>query len=397
MRSVRVCFIGGAEYDQPLDPTSEKKFRALVSLAEIFVVSYGKRRRFHRFTQCAHFVLLPRLPGMVLRQALLWAVWGPVALSWALRRGEVVLIAQSPYEGALAATVKGAAAVLGRRVVLIVESHGDFEETLFIERQVPLAGLVRAIMRVQAGFALRAADLLRAVSTSTRDQLARWAPGRRIVVFPAWTDIDVFLEAGKAESDRAAGEILYAGIISPRKGLHHLVRGFAAAAAVVPAARLVLVGRPVNPGYAAFLRRTSEALGVGDRIAFLPEEPQARLAQRMGRAAALVLPSVSEGLGRVLVEAMAAGTPVIGSRVGGIVDLVEDGVTGLLCPPGDAEALGRSILWILEHAEEARDMGRRARTFATEYFSLQRYVDGYARLFEAAAAMAVGPGRRRPS
>ena len=84
----------------------------------------------------------------------------------------------------------------------------------------------------------------------------------------------------------------------------------------------------------------------------------------MRRACVFVLPSMSEGLGRVVVEAMATGTPVIGSQVGGIPEMVEDGVTGFLVQPGDETMLAERLRWILEHPDEAWEMGRRAHAFA---------------------------------
>jgi glycosyltransferase involved in cell wall biosynthesis len=70
--------------------------------------------------------------------------------------------------------------------------------------------------------------------------------------------------------------------------------------------------------------------------------------------------------------------------VGGIPEIVEDGGTGFLVPPGDADALAERILWLLEHAPEAAAMGRRGQAFVRGFFSPARYATGYADLFAAA-------------
>jgi glycosyltransferase involved in cell wall biosynthesis len=80
-----------------------------------------------------------------------------------------------------------------------------------------------------------------------------------------------------------------------------------------------------------------------------------------------VLPSMNEGMGRVLVEAMAAGRPVIASNVGGIPDLVKDGCNGLLVPPGDSKVLAESILRLIRCPDEAQQMGQRGKDMCHRY------------------------------
>jgi glycosyltransferase involved in cell wall biosynthesis len=104
----------------------------------------------------------------------------------------------------------------------------------------------------------------------------------------------------------------------------------------------------------------------------------------MRQARVLVLPSLSEGLGRVVVEAMATATPVIGSSVGGIPEMVQEGVTGFLVVPGDAKSLADRLLWLLTHPEEAEAMGLRAREFARRLYSTEAYVRHYGELFAKA-------------
>jgi glycosyltransferase involved in cell wall biosynthesis len=87
----------------------------------------------------------------------------------------------------------------------------------------------------------------------------------------------------------------------------------------------------------------------------------------------LVLPSLNEGMGRVLVEAMAAGKPVVASRVGGIPDLVRHAETGYLVPPADEEALADGIKKLLDDPEKAKQMGLRGKEYCHQ-FSLDAMV-----------------------
>jgi glycosyltransferase involved in cell wall biosynthesis len=381
---IKVCFVGGARYGQPLDMTSSKKFAALTTLGELFVIGFSQDLSPRRFTEQAHFYLLPRLPLPMLRYAEMFVLTPCLAL-WLIMRHRVhVLIAQSAYEAFAAAWAKKLAGWLGYKVALVVESHGDFEASLFLQRRIILPGLYRFLMGQAAGFALKHADVLRAVSYSTKDQLQWWNPGKPLVQFTTWTDIDVFLQAGLNHENHSSQDILYAGVLIPRKGVHHLINAFATIAKDFPQARLVVVGHEENKRYAADLKDQVRRYGLDGRVEFAEEMPQAELAVRMRKAHVFVLPTYSEGLPRVVLEGMAVGLPVVSSPVSGIPEIVNDGVTGWLVPPGDEITLADRLRWVLQHPEEAREMGCRGREFAEQFFSTARYVGHYHELFERA-------------
>src|SRR6266496_2264357 len=233
--AVRACFLGGARYGRPLDPTNQKKFRAMKSFGEIFVIGFSHGWCPSIFTEHARFYLLPALPLAVLRHLEMLIAGSLLALWLVLRHDIRIIVTQSPYEGSAAAAVKKIAGWLGRRIFLVVEVHGDFERSFFMERQVR--------------FSLGQADLLRAISSSTRKQLEQWAPGKRVVQFPAWTDIEVFLRAGMHNEEQHTGRVMYAGVLTPLKGVHRLISAFVPIAEEFADARLMIVGRDENKDY----------------------------------------------------------------------------------------------------------------------------------------------------
>jgi len=380
--TTKVCFLGGTRYTRPLDGTAEKKFRAISSLGEVFVVGFSSDLQPLRFTEHAHFYLLPKLPLPMLRYVEL-LVAGQLLILWLIFRHRIqVVIAQSPYEGFVAALAIKFAAWFGYKVGLAVEVHGDFEESLFLYRRIRFRALHRFLMKHAALYSLAQADVLRAISSSTTSQLKRWAPQTTIVQFPAWTDIDTFLRSGAHRGNDSANAILFVGMVTPLKGIHYLINAFSLIAEEFQRYQLLIIGKEENIGYAADLRRQISKLELSNRVRFMGHMSQAELAIRMSEAVALVLPSTSEGLGRVVIEAMATGIPVIGSRVGGIPDLISDGVNGFLIAPGDEKSLAEKIRLLLENRVAARAMGASGRSFAAQLFSTESYLKGYRQIFD---------------
>lgn len=105
------------------------------------------------------------------------------------------------------------------------------------------------------------------------------------------------------------------------------------------------------------LRHMADEMGISKRVTFTPQTISGQLAQLN----ILVEPSFQEGLGITVLQAMANGVPVVASGVGGLYDLIEDGLNGQLVPVGDPEALAKAIMWYLDHPAERMEMARQAR------------------------------------
>jgi glycosyltransferase involved in cell wall biosynthesis len=94
---------------------------------------------------------------------------------------------------------------------------------------------------------------------------------------------------------------------------------------------------------------------------------------------------------------MAAHSPVIGSDVGGIPDMVENGITGFLVPPGDEAALTVQLCWMLDHPDKTHEMGGYAHAFAARFFSTKAYIRHYGEIFETAETLLTRKDRHAPS
>ncbi len=381
---LKICFVGSARYSMPLSTTDAKKVQTLSVLGELFFIGFSKDWFPRHFTQSANFFLLPDAPLRIVRYGEMF--FGlPFYLLWLIFRHRVaILVAQSPYDGVAAAAAKQVAGYFGRRVALVVQSHGDFEQHIFLQRRIFFPRLYQMVMNRCADFTLRRADVLHAISNATRWQLEQWNPHARIFQFMAWTDMESFVQAGNTRNSQNQQTILYAGVLTPLKGVIHLINAYVRIAPDFPDSQLILIGQTQNSAYMRELRQQIYHHQIEHLVKFMSPRPQVELAKQMAQARVFVLPSYSEGLGRVVLEAMATGTPVIGTRVGGIPEMITPGETGFLVPPADEGALADTLRWVLEHPQEADMMGQRARQFAWSFFSADLYVEGFRKIFDAA-------------
>ncbi len=180
----------------------------------------------------------------------------------------------------------------------------------------------------------------------------------------------------------------------PKKGLTVLLHALAALARRdgLPPWQCVLVGEgPARDR----LEALAAELGLKGRIVFAGMRRD--VARVLPAVDLFVCPSLYEGFGIAIVEAMAAGRPVVASRVGGIPELVVDRETGLLVPPGDAAALAEALAALLTSPDRARQMGQRGRERAGKMFSIQTAVERHQQLYDSLSARAVRGAEARPS
>jgi glycosyltransferase involved in cell wall biosynthesis len=196
------------------------------------------------------------------------------------------------------------------------------------------------------------------------------------------------------EIPREARLIVAVGRLVPIKGYDVLLRAMPEVLAALPESRLVIAG---DGDLKDALQREAEALGLSRAVSFLGARSD--VPTIIQAADLMVLPSLNEGMGRVLVEAMALGKPIVASHVGGVPHVVVDGETGLLVPPSDPPALARAIVALLGDPERSRAMGEAGRRRAMEEFSLAVMEERILALYRDCLiekGLASGSGVRRP-
>jgi len=212
----------------------------------------------------------------------------------------------------------------------------------------------------------RLADLVLAPSRATAAELARDYGARRLAVLP---NVTGGLEISPQPVPRVAGgegHLLFVGRLRIRKGLEVALEALATLREQGRPARLLIAG---DGEHRAPLERRAAALGLGsDRVGFLGRASAGQVRTLLAGAAALVVPSTYEGMPLVVLEAMAAGVPVVASRVSGIPEVVLDGETGWLVPPEDPAALASALAHVLGDAAERVRRGAAGRARCHAHF-----------------------------
>jgi len=189
-----------------------------------------------------------------------------------------------------------------------------------------------------------------------------------------------------APASRPGTRLIFVGRLAAVKGLRVLIEALAQARETRPDLQLTLVGDGADR---AMLERLAAPLG--DAVHFAGYLSQEAVAAALAEADAFVLPSFAEGLPVVLMEALSAARPVIATQVAGVGELVADGVTGFLVPPGDAETLADRIGRIADDPDLRARMGRAGRETVRADFDARQEAGRIGALFAGQAGPALRP------
>lgn len=225
--------------------------------------------------------------------------------------------------------------------------------------------------------AVKRADVLTSPSRSMAELISPDWGLVKIEVIPNPIDERIFFPSSEAGGDGRT--VLYVGRLEKRKGVDVLVEAFWRVVEEFPSARLLLVGSDtrIDDGkHSSFVDYLRTKLGdAGESVKFVGRVDREELVGYYQRSEICVIPSVVfENFPYTCLEAMACGKPVVASDCGGIREMIEDGVNGLLVPPGDVVALSEALIRLLTDRSLSLEMGRRARERVERLYSRKAVV-----------------------
>ncbi len=262
-----------------------------------------------------------------------------------------------------------------RRLPFITTLHGT---------DITLVGLDHSYLPITR-FGIDESDGVTAISTYLKDMTVQeFHPQRSIHVIPNFVNCDVYqpIEEPERSARRARyaepGEklLLHLSNFRPVKRTADVVRIFSCIARDLPA-RLLMIGDGPDRSAAEFIAHSQ---GIQDRVHFLGK--QSSVSEILPLADLLLMPSELESFGLVALEAMACRVPTIATRVGGVPELIEDGVNGRLFPVGDIEGMAAAATELLRDPQRYEAMAEAARKTAQTRYCASKIVPLYERFYE---------------
>jgi N-acetyl-alpha-D-glucosaminyl L-malate synthase BshA len=283
-------------------------------------------------------------------------------------------------------------ALLARQMLAEQGKHLPFVTTLH-GTDITLVGMDRSYLPITR-YAIQQSDGVTSISSYLKEVTEKnFGITRPIEVVHNFVNCDVYKPYAESESEARAqarsrfaapGEFLFMHLSNfrPVKRIADVVQIFARIARQLPA-RLALIGDGPDRSTAEWL---AHSLGIHDRIHFLGK--QDRVSELLPLADLMLMPSEMESFGLAALEAMACETPAIATRVGGVAELITDGVDGLLFPVGDVEAMAATSIALLTDPERHLAMRKTARKTAQDRFCSTRILPRYVKFYESLLARA---------
>ncbi len=279
-------------------------------------------------------------------------------------------------------------ALLARQMLAARGSRLPFVTTLH-GTDITLVGLDRSYLPITR-FSIQESDGVTSISNYLREKtIADFGITRPIDVIPNFVNCDVYtpiLDKEKRATSRLRlarpdeAILIHLSNFRPVKRVVDVVKVFAKVTKSVPA-QLVLVGDGPDRSAAEWL---AHDLGIHERVHFLGK--QERINELLALADLMLLPSALESFGLAALEAMACKVPAIATRVGGIPEVIDDGVTGLLYPIGDVEAMAAGAIDLLTTPGKLEAMRDAARKTARTHFCSTKIVPQYVHYYESVLA-----------
>ena len=371
-----VLFIAPTTYQLPLTENLKKKFITLSEVCNVSVLAFANSKTFLNETY-GNFYLNKKIKNRLLNYFRIIQI--SIFTTYKIIKKENIDIVcfQDPVSSFFSILFLK---VRRAEVKIIVETHGDFIETLSLEKNLVLPSLYKKLFYIMAKYSIGKSNIIRAVSSSTEQQVLDIDSSKSVVRFPAWIDFKDFQNIEPKPLSKDKFNILFIGSVTDRKKPHMIIE--AIQRIYDKSYHLSIVGPAPNEKYFKELKDLIDKSDLQNQVSLIGPVDRESVKDYYSTSNLMILPSISEGLARVIFESQVAMCPVLVTDAPGMSDIVIDGQTGYVFESNNLDSLSLKIEYIKNNYEEASLVAKNAKGFILSNYSEDNFKFSFKKLFD---------------
>ena len=371
-----VLFIAPTTYQLPLTENLKKKFITLSEVCNVSVLAFANSKTFLNETY-GNFYLNKKIENRLLNYFRIIQI--SIFTTYKIIKKENIDIVcfQDPVSSFFSILFLK---VRRAEVKIVVETHGDFIETLSLEKNLVLPRLYKKLFYIMAKYSIGKSNIIRAVSSSTEQQVLDIDSSKSVVRFPAWIDFKDFQNIEPKPLSKDKFNILFIGSVTDRKKPHMIIE--AIQRINDKSYHLSIVGPAPNEKYFKELKDLIDKSDLQNQVSLIGPVDRESVKDYYSTSNLMILPSISEGLARVIFESQVAMCPVLVTDAPGMSDIVIDGQTGYVFESNNLDSLSLKIEYIKNNYDEASLVAKNAKGFILSNYSEDNFKFSFKKLFD---------------
>jgi len=371
-----VLFIAPTTYQLPLTENLKKKFITLSEVCNVSVLAFANSKTFLNETY-GNFYLNKKIKNRLINYFRIIQISIFTTHKIIKKENIDIVCFQDPVSSFFSILFLK---VRRAEVKIIVETHGDFIETLSLEKNLVLPRLYKKLFYIMAKYSIGKSNIIRAVSSSTEQQVLDIDSSKSVVRFPAWIDFKDFQNIEPKPLSKDKFNILFIGSVTDRKKPHMIIE--AIQRINDKSYHLSIVGPAPNEKYFKELKDLIDKSDLQNQVSLIGPVDRESVKDYYSTSNLMILPSISEGLARVIFESQVAMCPVLVTDAPGMSDIVIDGQTGYVFESNNLDSLSLKIEYIKNNYDEASLVAKNAKGFILSNYSEDNFKFSFKKLFD---------------
>ena len=371
-----VLFIAPTTYQLPLTENLKKKFITLSEVCNVSVLAFANSKTFLNETY-GNFYLNKKIKNRLINYFRIIQISIFTTHKIIKKENIDIVCFQDPVSSFFSILFLKARRT---EVKIIVETHGDFIETLSLEKNLVLPRLYKKLFYIMGKYSIGKSNIIRAVSSSTEQQVLDIDSSKSVVRFPAWIDFKDFQNIEPKPLSKDKFNILFIGSVTDRKKPHMIIE--AIQRINDKSYHLSIVGPAPNEKYFKELKDLIDKSDLQNQVSLIGPVDRESVKDYYSTSNLMILPSISEGLARVIFESQVAMCPVLVTDAPGMSDIVIDGQTGYVFKSNNLDSLSLKIEYIKNNYDEASLVAKNAKGFILSNYSEDNFKFSFKKLFD---------------